>query len=229
MEKTASISHNGSVNGTMTLAERVAKLTAKKMPSTLTNAVNESTQTIVTETLKEAGDKATQNIAKKVKLWNTDNDFVKTEKKETEKAADKKDNKEEEEPVSETDKKASAETATSLLDFALVTIFTPIEKYKFKKKFLKEEWPRVKSLQYADKTKLSADDLVLLNKITKELAKFTARKDEIELNPDEARKHERAFYAYFEATNTKLSPGWILWSSLAATIGGRVTDALFED
>lgn len=202
-------------NKPLSLADRLKMATQQKTPGTnVTPSVTPTTTTPTTKTAPAPNKKSGS-------FWNSDDDFEETKTPETKnETADKK---------SDTDFRSSAETTVSLVDFGMNSIFGPIARYQLKKKFTDDEWPRVKEIQYADKSKLNADDLKLRNKIDTEIKKYRAKLKEIEMDTDEISKNERAWYTYFKTTNSTISPGWLAASSLITTIGKRITNTLLDD
>lgn len=201
----------------VTLTDRLKKITQQKSPASA-----KSTSTArpnVSSSDKDLGPQLGPD-------WNSDDDFddsvTTTKSSETIKDKDSS-------IVTEDEKKASAETATGILDFALSTIFLPIAKYQFKKKFTDEEWERVKEIQHADPAKLSKEDLNFYNKVQTLLKKHREKQKSIEMQPTECKKHERAFYVYFGAKNKKISPEWLLAMDLVTAIGSRMTEVLIDD
>lgn len=203
----------------LSLADRLKAQTAHKTPGKV------NTPTVNPSTPPPAKTPAPTTPSKKVgSAWNSDDDFEKETPKPT-----KPGEKPEASEHTETDYKSSAETVVGLTDFALTTIFGPIERYRLKKKFTEEEWPRIKEVQYADKSKLSAADLLLRNKIDKEIKHYREKLKEIELTTDEIHKNERAWYTYFKSTNSTISPGYLAAASLLTLIGSRITNTFLDD
>ena len=223
---------------TDTLLERANKVTPFKLPGTNLNGNNTPSNngTATTETKTVSNEIKSGKSTKVGKEWLfTENDFipqeinpVETEAEEKEITTEVKKN-DKGEVVTLQDQQASAETAVALLDLAMTSIFTPIELARYKKAFKNYDWKRVKDIPNEVRAKLSDEEKILFDKVVNANKKYKHRRSEIEMTVDDIRKKEKAFFGYFKATGTKLSPSALLWSNIITTIGERTTDILLDD
>lgn len=163
--------------------------------------------------------------------WTSESDFdtFDTETKETGTGTDQRQTINNKAKVSTLEKQASAETATALMDSILSTICHPILKYKLKKNFTADEWKRFKSIQYVDVSKLEGADLIFYNKVIKLNKEYVDKMNAIEMQPGEIKRHEKTFYQYFEITNTKLSPSWLLIANISTAVTDRIIEIAVKD
>ncbi len=129
-------------------------------------------------------------------------------------------------------KKASAETATLMFDELLQMMCKPVLYHKHKKKFTEEEREAISEHDLQDKDLAQITDekqQILKKKWDRHYKKLEQKLLNIPLSKkpsnDEYNRVYVSFYNYFKATDTALSPGWLMaftFSSLAIDRGIEV-------
>lgn len=163
--------------------------------------------------------------------WNFDEDPTNTSEDGKEGSTDKKDGADKPSgKITDKAKRASARTATGMLDMLQKSICLPILSYKYKKKFTPEEITALDEKNLIDKGKeeLSGDDLQLRNKWDRLMSKYEKKAAAVPLTEPEEEDLNEAFYSYFDFTETTLSPGWFVGFAVAKTLGKRVVDIVTE-
>ncbi|MES2134496.1 MAG: hypothetical protein V4506_19270 [Bacteroidota bacterium] len=134
------------------------------------------------------------------------------------------------EKVTEQEKKDSAQMATAIMDMVNSTLFGGVEyMMRYKNAFTPEEWKRIKELTRADRDKLNELDKVLFDKIKRCNAKLHERLQEVEMEEQDIKLSDRAFYRHFDINNTKMGPNSMLISNIALQVIGQLKDIMFDD
>lgn len=197
--------------------------------------------------VKEPG--AAKNIAQKnSSFWDaSDEDFsipvsektTKQPEKTEEKAAPKTEgntsSKPEENKPAITDamKRGSAITATGMVNISTRMLISPIHAYKVKKKLERQFTPHQlelldTKLQEAEEKDLDAEEKRIKARYESIFQKYEKKMSRVEMTEPEKKEMQDAWYAYFDYTQSTLSPKAYVLMEVVNKVGARIVDAFTE-
>jgi hypothetical protein len=210
------------------LLERLNVATEKKEPSKESEAKTwdfSDDEPKVKEEIKPAPPAQTDNTQKANSDFATEKEAVKpqTPTTPTAKPTDK-----EATEISNKAKHASARIAVGMLDLTQKSIFIPLLNRKYKKKFNDKEIERLEEIADANKSTLDETDMRIRTKFDRLMKKRDKKIDAVELEDQERKDLESAFYTYMDVTGNNVPPEYLLMIGIMNTVGKRGID-LFMD
>jgi hypothetical protein len=130
--------------------------------------------------------------------------------------------------ISNKAKHASARIAVGMLDLTQKGIFIPLLNRKYKKKFNDKEIERLEEIADANKSTLDETDMRIRTKFDRLMKKRDKKIDAVELEDQERKDLESAFYTYMDVTGNNVPPEYLLMIGIMNTVGKRGID-LFMD
>lgn len=125
-------------------------------------------------------------------------------------------------------KNSAANTAVGMTQLTIRMILTPIINYKFKKKFTDDEIEKIDDIVDKEDAALDEKEMVIKKKWNRLMKKRDAKIKGIEFDPQKEADLHKAFYNYFEVTESTMSPGWYLAFAMINVIGGSIVDVLTD-
>jgi hypothetical protein len=125
-------------------------------------------------------------------------------------------------------KMGAANTAVGMTQLTVRMILTPIINYKFKKKFTDNEINKIDEIVDKDEAALDDSDLQIKKKWKRLMATRDKKIQGITFDEQKEKDLHKAFYNYFDFTESTMSPGWYLAFALINAIGGSIVDVVTD-